>query len=318
MAAKKVLKGATKRKVKVFVVLLVSSFVAWLISQLSEIYTERITFELEFTNVPDSLMLMSASSNEVRLTVRGSGWQFLGSRFSSGQLSIDLGEVVNSNSKYYLREQNYRDQVASALPEAMSIVQMDTDTIFFDFSRLIDKKIPVEPDLKLQLAQNYLLEGEIEVIPDSIVVRGPAQELDTLMQVFTERIELTDVSENLERTLKLIRPVSLANTRFEIEEVKVKADVFRFSEKILDVPVEVVNLPEETQVRTFPNSVEVLCKARLDQLKELSPSDFRVVADLQEVQENSTFLPIRLVQKPEDVPNAQLLQVQVEFILKRE
>ncbi|NNL39977.1 MAG: hypothetical protein HKO75_08965, partial [Flavobacteriaceae bacterium] len=47
-------------------------------------------------------------------------------------------------------------------------------------------------------------------------------------------------------------------------------------------------------------------------------ADFRAIADLEDVQENSAFLPVRLVQQPEGVPSSQLLQDRVEFILKRE
>lgn len=312
------MKGATKRKVKVFLILLVCSFGAWLISKLSETYTERITFELIFTNSPDTLMLMNSSEKEITLDVRGSGWQFLSSRFTSGELTIDLERVAYNDKNFYLPNQDYRDQIEAALPGDMSIVQMADETLLLYFSRLISKKLPVEPNVGIDLAQNFLLEGPLRILPDSVVLTGPQQELDTLVKVYTEKVELTEIDGNISRTLKLVKPQSLLNTSYNIEQVQLSADVFRFSEKILEIAVEVVNLPEGTQIRTFPNNVEVLCKAKLEILKDLAPTDFKVIADLKEAQENSSFLPIRLVKQPERVPSAQLLQNRVEFILKRE
>lgn len=318
MTAKKALKGATKRKVKVFVILLICSFGAWLISQLSETYTERITFELSFTNAPDSLMLMNASEKEITLSVRGSGWQFLSSRFTSGELPIDLSKVSYARQEYFLPNQSYRDQIEAALPANMTVVQMGDDTLFLNFSRLVSKKIPVYPNVGIQLAQNYLLDGPLKVVPDSVVLTGPEQELDTLERIYTEQTELTGIDESFSRTLKLVQPESLTNTRFDVGEIQLSAEVFRFSEKIFEVAVDVINLPEGTQIRTFPNSVEVLCKARLEVLKDLTAADFKAIADLEEVKENSAFLRVRLVGQPEGVPSSQLLQDRVEFILKRE
>lgn len=318
MVAKKALKGSTKRKIKVFAVLLTCSFLAWLISQLSESYTDQITFKLNYVNVPDSLLLMNASQENVTLTVRGNGWKFLGSKFSSGTLDIDLGKVSLNKNRFFLRERDYVEQLSSAIPEAMSIVRVNSDTLFFDFSRLVSKKVPVVPALELNLAQNFLLEKELEIIPDSIVLTGPEQELDTLKEIMTESIELGEVSESFTRTLQLVRPETLQQTRLSQGEVQLSAEVFRFSEKIIEVPVQVINLPEGTQIRTFPNTVEVLCKARLERLKEISASDFRAEADLEEVQDNSAFLAVRLVHQPDGVPSIQLLQRQVEYILKRE
>jgi hypothetical protein len=318
MAAKKVMKGSTKRKIKVFAILLTCSFVAWLLSQLSETYTDDITFSLNYVNPPDSLMMMGASRDEVTLTVRGSGWQFLGSRFSSGTLNVDLSRVSYNRGRYFLRERNYGDQLASALPKAMTIVKMDSDSLLFRFSRLVKKKVPVIPGVRLQLAQNYLMEKDLEVTPDSVTLTGPHQELDTVREIRTVALELREISESFVRSLQLEKPERLSNTFYSTGEVQVKGEVFRFSEKILDVPVEVINLPEGVQVKTFPNSVEVLCKARLETLKGIESSDFRIVADLAEVHEDSPFLQVRMDQKPEGVPGIQMMQLQVEYILKRE
>lgn len=318
MATNKVLKGSTKRKIKVFAILLTCSFAAWFISQLSETYTDKVTFDLIYTRLPDSLMLMGASHKEATLTVRGSGWQFLGSRFSSKNLNISLEKVYYNGVRYYLREQDYRQQLSSVLPGDMSIVQIDADTLFFDFSRLVKKKVPVIPDIHLELAQNYLLEQQPRVFPDSVVLIGPAQELDTVREIRTVLLELTGLSDSFERMLLLDKPAALANTNMGVSEVQVRGEVFRFSEKILDIPVEVIGLPAGTQIRTFPDKVEVLCKARLETLKEISPSDFRIVVNLEEMQENSAFLPVHLEHQPEGIPSIQLLQQQVEYILKRE
>lgn len=318
MATKQVLKGATKRKVKVFVILLFCSFLAWLVSKLSDTHTDRTTFDLVYTNIPDSLFFLGASKDNLTITVRGSGWQFLGSRFETRKLSIDLTELSYRGNKFYLAEPTYRKQIESKLPEAMTILQMDLDTLFFNFTRMVSKKVPVHVDATIDLAQNFLMYGDLQLSPDSVVLRGPLQEIDTIKEVYTEAIVLSDVTDNFKRTVKLLRPSDLVHAVYKPENITLSATVFRFSEKIFQVTVEVANLPAGTQIRTFPNTVEVLCKASIERLKEISPSDFRVIADLEDIKEDSPFLPLYLIQKPDSLPSVQMRQTQVEFILKRE
>lgn len=318
MAAKQVLKGATKRKVKVFVILLFCSFLAWFISKLSDKHTDKTTFDLVYENVPDSLFFLGASKDNLSITVRGSGWQFLGSRFTTRKLSIDLSEMGNRGDKFYLSEQVYRKQIESKLPEAMTILQMDQDTLFFNFTRMISKKVPVHADVAIDLAQNYLMDGDLVLSPDSVMLRGPFQEIDTIQRAVTEPVVLSEITTSFTRTLSLLKPSDLLHAVYQPNSVTLSATVFRFSEKIFKVPVEVANLPEGTQIRTFPNTVEVLCKARIERLKEILPSDFRIIADLADIKEDSPFLPLYLIQQPDSLPSVQMRQSQVEFILKRE
>ena len=79
-----------------------------------------------------------------------------------------------------------------------------------------------------------------------------------------------------------------------------------------------INIPEGTEIRTFPNEVQVLCKAKMEELKKLTPSDFRLIADFSESTEGAQNLEIRLDMVPEQVHTAQLMESRVEFILKRE
>ncbi len=113
-------------------------------------------------------------------------------------------------------------------------------------------------------------------------------------------------------------PEELKNSELSEKKVRISGNVFRFSEKVIKIPVEVINLPEGTQIKTFPNTIEVLCKARIDRLKDISPLDFKVVANFQEQRGKNQNLQVSLIEKPNDVYSVQLMKNEVEFILKRQ
>lgn len=307
-----------KQKLNVFLVCLFCSFIAWSVSKLSETQTDVTTFALDFTRIPDSLILDEASRTGVDLRVRASGFQFLGLQLSRRRLTIDLKDVQNSPRGYYLPRQSFLSQIERQIPGTMDLLEMDSDTLYIKFLSVHTKKVPVIPDLKLNLGPSYLLEGRVLVEPDSILLIGPKAESDTIARVTTEPVVLNNQMEDFDIEVNLKLPTNPEHLTFSRETVRLSAGVFRFSEKIMEVPVEVINLPEGTEIKTFPTTVEILCKARIELLKDLNARDFRVVADYRTLNRGRSYLELVLLEIPEVVHSAELLEDQVEFILKRQ
>ena len=95
--------------------------------------------------------------------------------------------------------------------------------------------------------------------------------------------------------------------------------VARYSEKLVDVPIKVINLPAGYEIRTFPDAISVLCRAKLDNLKNLDSTGFEVVADYNSISDNtSKIITLELLKIPESLHSAELNEDQVEFILKRQ
>ena len=79
-----------------------------------------------------------------------------------------------------------------------------------------------------------------------------------------------------------------------------------------------MNLPEGTEIQTFPHEVGILCKGRVAELSELNLEDFRLVADFSSPESETGRLMLTLIEKPASVYEAQLLESSVEFITRRE
>ncbi|MDX1333291.1 MAG: hypothetical protein R3252_09700, partial [Robiginitalea sp.] len=77
-------------------------------------------------------------------------------------------------------------------------------------------------------------------------------------------------------------------------------------------------VPDNIEIQTFPETVGVLCKGRVEGLKDLRPEDFHLVADYGAPEAETGRLMLSLASQPEGVYQAQLLEPSVEFIIKRE
>ncbi|PWL38641.1 hypothetical protein DKG77_10315 [Flagellimonas aquimarina] len=315
---KKVFGGLNKRKVKVFFLFLVCSFLAWFLSNLSEPYESRANFSLNYKNLPDTLLLGNNAINSIEAKLRASGFKFLYYNFVNKRVDVDLSEVMNESGNFTLTEDVLKKQMERQLSQSISLIDLDRDKLVVDLYQVASKEVPIKANLDLQFEQNYILQGEPLVTPNMVLVKGPKSEIDTLNVIYTSKIELANVSSDFSKDVLLVFPKNLSNSIFSINRTNVSGKVAKFSEKVFDVQIRVLNLPEGYQINTFPNSVSVLCKATIEQLKSITEKDFEVIADYKQLSgSNNNALFLEVTRKPEKVHGVRLLENKVNFVLEQ-
>lgn len=315
----KIKRGLKKRKVKVFLLFLLCSALIWFINNLSRPYVGNAVFDLEFVNMPEGFLFEKASKSTIDVKLRAGGFQFLRFNFTNKKVNIDLSELESSSSTFFAPPNIYRKQIETQLSGSMALLEIDDDTLFFEMLAVKSKKVPVKPRVVINLANNYLLDGKLQISPDSITVTGPSEEIDTIKLVRSEKITLPDLASNFSEDIDLVLSQELKNSSYSVYSVNLKGEIARFSEKIFKLPVQKINFPEGVEVRTFPEMVSVLCKAKMQHLKELHDSDFQVIADYDSIKKSSSNeIPLKIGKKPDGLHSAKLLETEVEFILKRQ
>lgn len=311
--------GLKKRKVKVFLVFLLCASLAWLINKLSQTYTSNTTFQVEYINIPEEFLLANTPKEEIQVRLQAVGFQFLGYELKPKHIQLDVSKVMHKDDSYYLTSDQIRIQLEAQLNNYSTLTDFDSDIIYFDFTSLETKKVPVKAVLDFTFAANHILEGEINVIPDSIQVSGPKSQIDSIRNIRTEVIKKDDLNNSFTDEVALKLPKQLKGTTFSNDVVMVSAKIVKFSERVIEVPVTVINLPESIKVRTFPEIIEVRCQGTLEHLKELSADDFAVEADYSKIsKESGNSLTVQLAQYPKTLNNAVISTNEVEFILRRE
>lgn len=276
-------------------------------------------FDLEFVNVPDNYLFEKASKTSVDVRLRAIGFQFLRFNFKNKQVFVDLSELEQTSNKFFSSPDIYKKQIERQLPGTMALLDIDNDTLYFDMLAVTTKKVPVKARVELDLAKNYLLDGKMNILPDSIEVTGPKGEIDTIDFVSSAKLRLPDLASGFSESVDLLQSPELENTSYSTYKVQVNGEIARFSEKVYKLPIKKINFPKGVQVRTFPENVSVLCKAKIKVLKEISEEDFQVIADYRSLEAtNNNVINVKLTKTPEGLHSSKLLENEVEFILKRE
>ncbi len=311
--------GLKKRKVKVFLVFILCATLAWLINNLSRTYTSNTFFDITYVNIPKDVILANTPKDKIQVRLKAVGFQFLGFGFKSKQIKLDVSKVLRTDSANRLTEEQIKIQLEAQLPNNSTLVDFDRDPITFEFTSLASVKVPVKHRLSLSFEKNYILEGEVQSLPDSITITGPKSQIDTIKRVFTESKKVTNLSTNFSVDVPLVLVNFGDHIKFSQETINLSGAVVKFSEKVIEVPVNVINLPEGAQVRTFPEVVNVRAQGTLEKLKDLSADQFIVEADYTKAStENGNRLPLSLVRFPQNLNNATIDINEIEFILRRE
>jgi len=198
----------------------------------------------------------------------------------------------------------------------MRLLDIGVDTLFVDYVSVKEKNVPVRLSTSYEVAQNHLIDGEISIDPAEVTIKGPLYEIDSILSVATIPVDRPELDADFEFKEVLQLDQRLEYTLLQPSSVTVSGTVYRFSEKLIEVPVTVLNVPQGTEIKTFPETVKILCRAKLERLKALSEADFSATADYEQLTSDQ-LLQVSLQVQAEDVPSVQLLDTQLEFILRR-
>lgn len=288
------------------------SIFLWTLIRLSKNLQREFSVNVNITNIPDNLFLNPLQTHQIKILAEGKGYALF-KYYSGGQtLTVDFDDLEYVGGKKYKLSKNISDKLKTSQLSELKVQNTYSDTIFIDLEKKYTKKIPVEVNLNAEFQREYQL-TELITKPDSVEVSGFKAAIDTLNAVVVSFSERKHVKKSFEETYKL---QNTSSVRFHTNRITVKAIVDKVSEQLVRVPVEMLNVPPDVQVKIFPAEVTVLCSGDLNILKNITPDEIIVEADYNDIQKN-TFLPLTIRTKLKRVKFSFLNENSVEILIRK-
>jgi len=260
-------------KIKLFCLL--SAVFFWFYITLDNQYEHDFDVPLYFVNLPKDHTLMNPVPSHVKVRFRGSGRAFLGFRFRDRKMVVDMLEISN-NTRVPLTLDMIHDIPSELNVKPIAIVE--PKTLFLRWVKISERKIPVIPKIQCLLEDGYTQIGDIELIPDSVTIRGPKTWIDTLQGIVTKARTYTHVKQKLEGEIPL--EVSFPGLTYSEKKVRFRVDVQRIGEKTIpEVPVCLLNVPEGVEVLVRPNVANVTLQGGVEILSRLEKKDVTLTID---------------------------------------
>lgn len=312
----KVKQRAIKPKVLAFIGFLLVSFIIWLMITLSGSYVSTVRMQLDYENIPEEKLLLGEPDTYVDASVYASGYRLLNYKIFREALALDVTSFNEGSQRYFLTRTDMEGSMKDQM-DGLEVRRIFKDTLWLTLGENKYKKVKVVPDMTLNFQEDHEFSEPLTITPDSVEIKGPEDLVRRIDSLTTTKVVIRNLKEDFEREVRVVVPDSLKRLEVNENSVRISGKVARYSEKILQVPLFVENVPEGISVKTFPGSIRILCKANIEDLKRLVPSGFRIVCDYNEVVNQPAFLLPRVEEKPSFVKTVTLLDTKVEYLLKR-
>ena len=304
----------TKDRFKFFFLFILLSFIFWFSTKLSNTYQIEQSFSIHWNNIPKGIVL-NHDSSELVLSITASGIEILWYRLFKNKINLVLNKNIFIGKEAFVSIDNERFNIQQQLFDNTILNQITTSVIKITYARLGVKKVKITSDPILKFRAGYLSDSPLTISPDSLLVRGSQDVLDTLTIVKTVSFIMENVFESFQKVIAL---ENLTNLQFDIQEVNINQEVSRYSEKQFILPIEIINIPKSVKVKLFPPTGTLKATMPLTLLNGFNARDFMLVVDYELILKNElTHLPIRLVKQPSQVKKVIWEPKTVNYLIRK-
>ncbi|MEO7212802.1 CdaR family protein [Mucilaginibacter sp.] len=309
------LSAIERRRLSAFVTCLVVALFAWLFTVLSNPYKYTVKRVLNFKNTPQRRAFHSLQPDTINATVQGTGWKMLFSQMTGENkaVTVDLSTLENKN---YVVLSTQLSQINDKKDLDHQIVAFNPDTLYFDFSNRLIKRVPVKLVTALHYQRQFAQSGAIRMKPAYVTISGPAEVLAKIKYWRTDSVNLNDVSESFRSRVNLV-PSGEGNLNVLPKSVFVSIPVDEFTEKTMQIPVKLINNRNFYDVKIFPQKVRVTFTTSLKDYPDMNEDDFEAVADLDQWKQGYRVLTVRLNHLPSYSKIVKIEPQNVDFIVKK-
>lgn len=305
-----------RRKLSIFLKCVLFSFFAWILFAVSNTYLYYKPVRLEYINLPDNRAFQSLQSDSAVVSLEATGWQLLFSSLQQEEKAVQV-DLSGLQNRAHIIFSNQLGFINRQFPTNHRVVSVQPDTLFFDFSAQTEKRVPVELVAALNYGRQFGNVGPVEITPEYVMVRGPAEDIRQIESFPTDTLQASGVSTTLQRELSL-QVRSYPNLKVYPEVVTVQVPVGEMTEKVVDVPIEIVNDGAYRSVKLLPGKVQVTMMVSLEDYAQIGPESFRMIVDMQDWELNgSATLAVKPRRVPEFVRLIRMEPQNVDFYVNK-
>lgn len=285
------------RKYFPFFICLAISFTFWLTREMGKTYNEQISVAVCYINVPKSKVLVSYVPEKILVTVESTGWGLWKYYFfSDSEITVDVGSYDERGiSRLSTRDASF----LNSLGNQFKVLDVYPNEVVFSYETMASKFVPVKTDVSITFGQQFELDGELQIQPDSVFVYGASKDLEKITSVQCESVEMKKVKEAFSVSVN-VKP--LANVSISEDQIVVSGKVAKFTEQSITVPIKLLNVPQDSSILVdlMKDKVTIAFLVPISRVEDYFPSDFEAVADF-EKKTASGMVPVEIVRSPKFV-----------------
>ena len=282
---------------------------------LNETTEKEIPVPVQFVGVPHNIVITEPLPDTIRVVVRDKGFVLMS--YLHGDivkpLKINFTTYARGNGKGSVTISEVQKTLGSMFYASSKIVSVKPEKMDFLFNFGMSKIVKAHIDGIIRPADTYYL-ARTAISPDSIKIYATQAMLDSIKELFTENIDLVGFKDTITKDIPLKK---IKGVKMVPDHIKATFFPDMLTEKVVQVPIVSVNMPDGLVLRTFPTKVNVKVVAGRSRIDAIRPESFSVVVDYDDVATHPSdkcSLILRTV--PNGIANASLEMQQVDYLIE--
>ena len=315
-AIKEFLFTKTSKEFLIFLFFLALSGIFWLSLTLNETYEREFSVPVSVVGVPKNAVLTSDEVDTVRVTIRDKGIMLVFYKYGDALKHIELPfrNYTQNNGTGQIPASEIQKRIYQNLVSSSKITAIKPEKMEFFYNYGTKKQVPVRWSGRVIPEELYFI-SKVSYEPDSVTIYASQEKLDSINMVYTEQLNYANFRDTLIVDCNLAK-LKGVKTVPDHTRIKFFTDVLT-EERISNIPIVGINMPEGKVLRTFPAKTSVSFVAGVSVYRNLKPEDFTVIVDYDEIRRNpSEKCRVYLKNVPSGISRAKLETIMVDYLIE--
>ena len=278
---KEVIAFFKKKDVITFLFFLLFSFILWYMNTSSDDEIEKnYVIYTNYVGIPKNIYIEEKLPDHIKYTLRGKRKE-LNKYKQSDTITINLSNYLSSeeskvNNKVDI---SFLEIINTFIAKKTSeLTPTETQPLSFSsaFKILNTKNVPILLKENIKVESQYIFVDSIKIIPNNITILGPQSSLDTIQAIYVKPLHDTYNKSNKITSELIIPNPFVINTNNNVE---ISFLIDKSTEKSFDIPITLINVPENINIRTFPTSINIKFSVSIQNYNNVLPSMFEANID---------------------------------------
>ena len=302
-------------KLKAFIVFLFLASVFWMLTKFSKQDVASVVTTISYVNVPQGFMLDENTIQDFSFNVNATRFEFLGYVFKKPSIKIDVGAYFNETTNTARVDGAALEKIIlNQVVDDGFVTQLSLPELILTLEQLSFKKVPVIGQVSFLYDVGFDALGPKQIMPDSVTITGSKQMLDTIFSVNTTPLQLLDISASFRQDIS-IESIPNSGATISPKTVTISQEVSEFSQKILMVPVTMINQPPQGNFKLLPASIRIAFNVPIAQFNEMDPANFTIICDYNSRDREDNFLIPIVQQMPPNITGVEMETKKIDLLI---
>ncbi len=310
--AKQILAWLVQKDALIYLLFVALATLFWWGRAMSSQRNIEVKLPVEYTQVPAQVVFETPLPTHLEVVLRDNGRLLRQVQHTKPTVTIPLADKLHEqNGTLQLSTDVLRQKIQDNLPGSTAIQQIRPEEITTNYYVEATKKVPIRLCATWTLEKQYQLAEPPVLEPAWVNIYGTQEAIDTIDSISTDSVIVEKLQDQVQRNVALLIP---AGIRTDQPTISVTWNAEMFTEKSFQLPIEVINLPDNKVIHLFPQTTTITARVGISHFADLTEEDFKAVCEYPN--QTQRTLPVTIIYNNPHITQVRNSIREVEYIIE--